>query len=439
MCGIWALLSSLKIKDFGKHYNDFMKIKHRGPEYSSFDLVNDHLLIGFHRLKIMDLTAQGNQPFHHVRDDGSCIYCICNGEIYNSDELKKKYDIVTESHSDCEVIIPLYEKIGYYELCKVLGSEFAFMIFDVSLDNNVHIYAGRDPIGNRPLFYGTDENTICLSSELKGINQSYNNYNVFEPGTCFHYHNGKYEIKRYYEYIYPEQKHYNIESEIRNKLIYCVEKRLRSDKPIGALLSGGLDSSLINGVIKYINPEIEYPLFTIVMKEGGDDLKYAKMVAKHLNLEHHVIKIDKEELLKNIDRTIYAIESWDITTVRASTLQYVISKKIKKYNIPVLFVGELADEVAGGYLYEYYAPTNNDFHNDCVRLVKDVHRFDGLRTDRSCAAHGIEVRTPFSDPEFIDFYMSLDVNLRKPNQDRMEKCALREAFDEINIIPQEVL
>ena len=132
MCGIWALLSTIKIHEFGKYYDAFMKIKSRGPEYSSFDLINPFTLLGFHRLAIMDLSANGHQPFHHVREDGSCVYCICNGEIYGHQELREKYGIITTSHSDCEVIIPLYEKLGVDEMIRLLGSEFCFVILDIS-------------------------------------------------------------------------------------------------------------------------------------------------------------------------------------------------------------------------------------------------------------------------------------------------------------------
>lgn len=167
MCGIWALLSRTPINNYGKLYKAFMKTKNRGPEYSSFYLVNPRTLLGFHRLAIMDLSADGNQPFHHVREDGSCIYCICNGEIYNHENIKTQYNIKTYTNSDCEIIIPLYEKLGIYETIRLLGSEFAFVILDITKEGKTKMIMERDPIGNRPLFYGLDSNSLCVSSELK--------------------------------------------------------------------------------------------------------------------------------------------------------------------------------------------------------------------------------------------------------------------------------
>lgn len=449
MCGIWALLSKLTIKseDFGKLYAAFMKIKHRGPDYSSFDLVTSQALLGFHRLAIMDTTAEGNQPFRYVRPDGSCVYCICNGEIYDYKKIKQDYNIVTKSHSDCEVIIPLYEKFGSENLdkmMKLLGSEFAFIILDISKDKHVKVVVGRDPIGVRPLFYGLNEDSICFSSEMKGLSDIYDQVYVFPPGHYLVYENNKeLTFSKYYNYEYkqldPVPPMEEIYEEIMRRFTRCVEKRLMTDQPFGALLSGGLDSSLVCGVIKYLKPDLKFPVFTITFKGGGTDLPYAKEVAKFLDLELHIIEIDESEALTAIDETIYCIESYDITSVRASVMNRLVCKRIRNdSSVRVLFSGELSDELLSGYLMFHNAPTPQDGRTEALKLVKDVHRFDGLRSDRCMGYNGLEARLPFADPELIDYVFSLPSELTAP-QNGIEKALLRYAFKDLNILPHSVL
>lgn len=444
MCGIWTLISTGEIKghNFGKYYSAFMKIKHRGPDYSSFDLITPQILLGFHRLSIMDLTADGNQPFHHVRDDGSCIYCICNGEIYDYEKIKKEYDITTKSHSDCEIIIPLYEKLGN-KMINLLGSEFAFILVDIKADGNVKILAGRDPIGVRPLFYGVDGDSICFSSEIKGLTDIYDKVYVFPPGNFMTYENNRITLEQYYSYSYTQLSYVpsieDIHAEIRRRTINCVRKRLMAERPFGALLSGGLDSSLVCGIIKFLNPTVKFPVFTITFKSGGTDLPYAKQVVEFLDLEHYIIEIDEEEALQTLDETINTIESYDITSIRASCIQLLIAKYIKlNTNIRVLLCGENSDELYAGYKYSHYAPDCNVLREDNINLVKDVHRYDGLRTDRTMSNHGLEVRLPFADPEIIDYVFGLPAELTAP-KNGIEKALLRDSFSEMNILPHNVL
>lgn len=446
MCGIWALLSrsGIKSQNYGKLFASFMKIKNRGPDYSSFDLITDQLLLGFHRLAIMDLSADGNQPFHYVREDGSCVYCICNGEIYDHEKIKKDYNIVTKSYSDCEIIIPLYEKIGVDAMIRLLGSEFAFIIADISKDGKVKIIVGRDPIGVRPLFYGVDDDSICFSSEVKGLCDIYEQVYVFSPGSHMICENGSIvEQKQFYTYEYKQLEYLppleDIYSEIRRRFLNCVRKRLMTDRSFGALLSGGLDSSLVCGAIKYLEPNLKFPVFTIAFKSGSTDLPYAKQVAEFLGLEHHIIEIDENEALGALDETIRAIESYDITSVRASCMQLLVAQYIKsKSPTCVLFCGELSDELLSGYLMFHNAPTNEDGRQEALRLVKAVHRYDGLRTDRTMSNFGLEIRLPFADPEIIDYVFSLPPELTAP-QNGLEKALLRHAFEDLNIIPNNVL
>jgi len=443
MCGIWALLQCVSIKDFGKWYASFMKIKHRGPDYSSFDLIGDDLLLGFHRLAIMDLSAEGNQSFHHVREDGSCVYCVCNGEIYDYEKLKQKYGIVTKSHSDCEVIIPLYEKLGIDGMVKELGSEFACIIIDISKDGHKKIIASRDPIGVRPLFYGVNDDGMCFSSEMKGLCDIYEKVYVFPPGHYMTYENGKMDFVKYYSYNYkvmdvaPDIE--EIYGEIRNLLIESVKKRLQTDRPIGALLSGGFDSSIIVGIMKYLMPNIKFPVFTIVIDGKGTDLEYAEYVSKYLDLNHCVINISEKDALALIDETIISIGSWDITSIRASAVQLAISKYInQKTDIKVFLCGENSDEVHSSYLYNHNAPSSIECRKDSIRLVKDVHMFDGLRTDRTMSQYGLEVRLPFADKNYVDYIFSLPSDLTSP-KNGIEKGLIRDAFRPLKLIPESVL
>lgn len=448
MCGIWALLSKGRINDndFGKFYSSFMKTKHRGPDYSTFNLLTPEILLGFHRLSIMDLSADGNQPFHHVRDDGSCIYCVCNGELYDYENLKTQYNITTKSHSDCEIIIPLYEKLGT-KMVELLGSEFAFILIDIKKDGNVTFLVGRDPIGVRPLFYATDDESICFSSEVKGLSDLYDKVYVFPPGHFMICDNNIITVKNttepYYNYQYARLKQISsledIYDKIRKNTINCVKKRLMTDRPFGALLSGGLDSSLVCGIIKYLKPQEKFPVFTFTFKSGGTDLPYAKKVAEFLNLEHYIIEFDEEEALNALDETIFTIESYDITSIRASCIQLLIAKYIKlNTNVRVLFCGENSDELYAGYKYSHYAPNPEVLREDNINLVKDVHRYDGLRTDRTMSGNGLEVRLPFADPDIIDYVFSLPPELTAP-KDGLEKALLRESFSNMNILPDDVL
>lgn len=451
MCGIWALLSSKTIANFGQLFESFMKLKHRGPDYSTFNLITDKTLLGFHRLSIMDLSADGNQPFHYVRSDGSCVYCVCNGEIYDYKQLKQKYNIETKSNSDCEIIIPLYEKIGVNEMVKVLGSEFAFIILDINKEGDVKMIVGRDPIGVRPIFYAVENDSICISSELKGLSDVYDNCYVFPPGHYMTYSNNKMELIKYYNYEYKEMEIIpdieNINKQLREKLINAVRKRMMSDRKFGVLLSGGLDSSLIFGIIIHLIqtefPELcdeEIECFTIGLDSGSTDVPYAIEVVeflkkKHPKIKHHIINIDENEALKSIDETVYATESWCITTNRASTMNRLACKYIQENtNVKVIFTGENSDECNCSYLFFHNAPDANEAKKEGIRLVKDVHMFDGLRADRSASYHSIEVRLAFADPEYVDYIFSLPSNLLAPIKG-IEKFTLRNAFDGMNIIP----
>jgi asparagine synthase (glutamine-hydrolysing) len=448
MCGIWAFISNSPIspETSGKYFNAFQKIKHRGPDYSRFDLVHPYALLGFHRLAILDESIRGMQPFC-LECPNKKIYSITNGEIYNFSQIKKEYSIQTYSSSDCEMILPLFQKIKDKKLFfEKLGSEFATIILEIS-ENEIKAIVGRDPVGIRPLFYAHTAEGLYLSSEMKGLVHITSSIEVFPPGCFMEYSHGTstLKIERYHSFPVALVDRMNPIAEgtamehIRHVLIRAVLQRLNSDRKFGCLLSGGLDSSLIAGICRYLLPYEDFPVFTISFRSGGTDLPYAMDLSQKLGLKHHILYIDEEDALKEIENVIYAIESYDTTTVRASIMQKMLCRYISQNtDVKVLLVGENSDELFNGYLYSHLAPSAELLREDANHLVKDVHRFDALRTDRTAASEGLEIRVPFADVELVDYVFSLNSEFTSP-KDKMEKYLLRNAFAWNDIIPKNIL
>lgn len=437
MCGIFCIYGYIKHK---KKYNDyFLKLQNRGPDKSDFlDIVDNKVFFGFHRLAINDLTEEGNQPI-----DISNNHLICNGEIFNYLELQKEHTFNYKSKSDCEVILHMYKKYGIYDTLLKLDGEFSFCLYD----KNKHIlYAARDPFGVRPLFKGTDkEGNIFFSSEAKGLVDICSHIERFPPG-CYWDSETK-EYKSYYQYVYTKYLTEKtsmkmIYKNIRETLIKAVEKRMMSDRPIGCLLSGGLDSSLISSIVARKFKELnkgELHTFSIGMK-GGTDLKYSEIAAKHIGSNHHAVELDASVFLKAIPEVIYWIESYDTTTVRASVGNYLIGKYIKENtDITVVFNGDGSDEQSG-YLYLQNAPNSKLFHKECIELLKNIHMFDCLRSDRSISSRwSLEARTPFLDKDFVDIYMNIKPKLKMYSSKKIEKFLLRKSFEKDNYLPSEIL
>ena len=457
MCGIFFYINyetnSNKIEHIKKSFN---KSKSRGPDNSFFELINQykinnylykHIYIGFHRLSINGLNQISNQPF--IKND---IYLICNGEIYNYKNLYKSLNISQSTNSDCEIIIDLYlyystqeddassDKINYW--IKLLDGVFSFVLFD--MNKNI-VIAARDPFGVRPMF--CDKKYTCFSSELKQINEL-NNFNdliQFPPGHfCINNLDSKLQIIKYFTYgninlpkfdlsIFSNNNFYN--TLIKNTLIESVKKRLLSDRKIGCLLSGGLDSSLITAIVSYLSKK-QIDTFSIGL-ENSPDIIAARKVAKFLDSNHHELIVTEDEMFNAIPDVIYAIESYDTTTVRASVGNYLISKYISENfpDIKVIFNGDGADEIAGGYKYFKFAPNNLYWDEECHKLLNNIHFFDVLRSDRSISFNGLEPRTPFLDKSFVQLYLSIPINVRKT--DNLEKNLIRESFKDF--LPQEIL
>jgi len=479
MCGIFALLNNNDYIPLNKIISEFEKGKGRGPEYSHFASVGVKTLFGFHRLAINGLNPESNQPIVHNN-----ISLICNGEIYNYKELYAAMSVKPTTDSDCEVIIHLYQKYGIDQTLQMLDGVFAFALLDNRLSTvPAKLYMARDPYGVRPLFWLQDKDTpgmfgfaseLKMLSELKSIinarerrvitNTFYdpnstntnidNNYEV-EPFLPGHYAEfsmpwkavanwslsgiSKYHSSGYNSNIPMNALETTALSQalegIQRYLMAAVFKRCcTTDRPIACLLSGGLDSSLITALVSEYHrvhdlPQIE--TYSIGL-EGSEDLKFARLVADYLGTKHTEILMVEQDFIDAVPHVIQAIESYDTTTVRASLGNWLLGKYIAEHSeAKVIFNGDGSDELCGGYLYMHACPDEIEFGRESRRLLKDIHYFDVLRSDRCISSHGLEPRTPFLDRSWVQYYLSIHPTLRyHPKTGNQEKYLLRSAFSE---------
>jgi asparagine synthase (glutamine-hydrolysing) len=439
MCGIWAYISSIQ----KNYYEYFKKISHRGPDASNFMTLPD-LSIGFHRLAIVEKSFKGMQPFY----DKNIIF-VCNGEIYNYVDLNRKYGI-TECNNDCQCILELYKKLSFDDFINVLSKEvvgeFAFLLFQFDNENRLSRFiASRDVFGVRPLYYAkTNEKDFMFSSELKGIAPEFTDAKEFPCGNVYYFDYIN-EIEQYYDItnnIYDTcvNPSYDL-SKIKDTLIDAVKKRLMADNPdeIGFFLSGGLDSSIICSIASKLLYPKKIRTFSIGFKESTD-LPYAKKVANFINSQHKEIIISENDALSVIDEVIYATCSYDITTIRASCGQFLLSKYIKEHtNIKVIINGDGSDEVLGGYIFNYYAPDAESFHKSCLTYTKEIHMYDGRRLDRCLGYFGLEARVPFLDLDFVKTVWSIPPKMRMPSYSNCEKFLLRQVFNDNVHLPMDCL
>ncbi|MEH6514110.1 asparagine synthase B [Maribacter arcticus] len=419
------------------------KIRHRGPDWSGI-YADDKAILAHERLAIVD-PASGKQPL--LSPNGKLVLAA-NGEIYNHRELRKqfegKYDFKTES--DCEVILALYQEKGVDFLDEMNGI-FGFTIYDAEKDE---YFVARDHMGIIPLYMGWDKNgTFYVASELKALEGTCTKIELFPPGHYLHSSDG--ELKRWYsrdwmEYDAVKDNATSIQ-EIKEALEAAVHRQLMSDVPYGVLLSGGLDSSVTSAIAKkYAQKRIEsgdtadawYPQlhsFSVGL-EGSPDLAAAQKVAKHIGTVHHEIKFTIQEGLDAIKDVVYNLETYDITTIRASTPMYLMARVIKSMGIKMVLSGEGADELFGGYLYFHKAPNAKEFHEETVRKLSKLHMYDCLRANKSLASWGIEGRVPFLDKEFMDVAMRINPQDKMINGERMEKWVVRKAFEDM--LPESV-
>jgi asparagine synthase (glutamine-hydrolysing) len=412
------------------------KIRHRGPDWNGiFDSKN--AIMAHERLAIVD-PASGKQP---LTSSDNKLILSANGEIYNHIELRKSLDKNYEfkTKSDCEVILALYKKEGPGFLNKLNGI-FAFALYNVEKDE---YFIARDHIGIIPLYMGWDINgTFYVASELKSLEGVCSKIKLFPPGNYYHSEQKKF-VKWYNpEWIEYDQVKNNTTSikEIHDALSDAVYRQLMSDVPYGVLLSGGLDSSITSALAKKFSsnrveskekksawwPQLHS--FSVGL-DGSPDLEAAKKVASHIGTIHHEIKFTIQEGLDAIREVIYHLETYDITTIRASTPMYLMARSIKSLGIKMVLSGEGADELFGGYLYFHKAPSAQEFHEETVRKMYNLHKYDCLRANKSLAAWGIEGRVPFLDKEFIEVAMKLNPKDKMITSNKMEKWVLRKAFE----------
>ena len=417
MCGIIGIF---KIKEQSRQLRAkalkmSAKIRHRGPDWSGIH-VGKTAILAHERLSIVDPTS-GRQPL--FGPDRQQVLAV-NGEIYNHQDIRKRFEgrYEFQTGSDCEVILPLYREKGVHFLEELSGI-FAFALYDEEKDD---FLIARDPIGVIPLYIGYDaDGTVYVASELKALEGQCERYEPFLPG---HYYLGsegkmvRWYHREWFEYEAVKDNESSVEL-VRDALEAAVKRQLMCDVPYGVLLSGGLDSSVISAIAqKYSSRRVEtgdtqgawWPQlhsFAVGLK-GAPDLSKAAEVARHIGTVHHEINYTIEEGIDALRDVIYYIETYDVTTVRASTPMYLLARVIKSMGIKMVLSGEGADEVFGGYLYFHKAPDAKAFHEETVRKLGKLHLYDCLRANKSLSAWGVEGRVPFLDKEFLDVAMRLN-------------------------------
>jgi len=439
MCGIVAVFNQNGgCEQLRRQVLEMSKmVRHRGPDWSGI-YSNNNAILAHERLAIVD-PKSGGQPL--ISKDGGKILAV-NGEIYNHQQFREalKNDYAFQTLSDCEVILALYEKSGTSFLNDLNGI-FAFALYDQSKDTYL---VARDHMGIIPLYHGWDkEGNYYVASELKSLEGVCNKIEIFPPG---HYlSSADMELKRWYEKDWTAFEHVKENdtdiSKIKDGLEAAVHRQLMSDVPYGVLLSGGLDSSIISAIAKrYASKRVEsddqseawWPQlhsFSVGL-DGSPDLRFAQEVADHIGTVHHEVTFTIQEGLDAIRDVIYHLETYDVTTIRASTPMYLLARVIKSMGIKMVLSGEGADELFGGYLYFHKAPNAKEFHEETVRKLDKLHLYDCNRANKSLSAWGVEGRVPFLDKEFIDIAMTINPKDKMIDENRMEKWVLRKAFED---------
>ena len=453
MCGIAAILGISEPTPQLRQQALLMskKIRHRGPDWSGI-YMGGSAILAHERLSIVD-PESGRQPL--FSPDGKQVLAV-NGEIYNHQDLRRRFAgrYQFQTGSDCEVVLALYGSIAHdlshRQICRMLeelNGIFAFVLYDEARDE---FLIARDPIGVIPLYIGYDsDGKVLVASELKALEGQCERYEPFLPG--HYYWSREPGMRRYYQRDWMDYQAVKDNgasaADIRAGLTDAVRRQLMSDVPYGVLLSGGLDSSVISAIAcRYSEMRIEdesrtkayWPRlhsFAVGLK-GAPDLAKARLVADHIGTVHHEINYTIEEGLDAIRDVIYYIETYDVTTVRASTPMYLLARVIKSMGIKMVLSGEGAHEIFGGYLYFHKAPSAEAFHEETVRKLSKLHQYDCLRANKSLSAWGVEGRVPFLDKEFLDIAMRTNPAAKMCQGKTVEKRIVREAF--ADMLPQEV-
>ena len=453
MCGILLILGDLKRATTDEQRAACLAaLRARGPEYAA---IAEHFgaLMGFTRLAINGLSARGNQPILVAGDEkrgGSAL--VCNGEIYNhaalAAALKTDSGVEVDAESgDCAVLPHLLATLPPTEACRAIDGVFALARVGAASGTTL---VARDPYGVRPLYWGRSRGTdgVAFASEIKALLPICSHIEPFPPGKWWRVdtHSGlTLESGRYHETPWLKVPLFDDEvlaaGALSDALIKAVEKRLMSDRPVGALLSGGLDSSLVCAIAAHALSARGKRLttFTVGMA-GSTDLAYARKVATHIKSEHHEVLLTPADFFAAIPAVIAAAGTYDVTSVRATVGNYLVAKHIREHtDVKVVLNGDGSDEVGGGYLYFGRAPSDAAFEAECDRLLADIHYFDVLRSDRGVAAHGLEARTPFLDKQLVNTWRAISTRLRRHTAMQPEKSILRRAFAEEGLLPDEVL
>ena len=429
MCSIMGFSKKTYTKEEIRPYFD--RTKSRGPDMSRIIETPSGYLC-FHRLAIMGLTEAGMQPFELDGD-----YVVCNGEIYGFRPLKRQLEekgYQFQSGSDCEILLPLFREYGLSMFSR-LDAEFALIIYDSMTDS---LIAARDPIGIRPLFYGYDKDgAIMFASEAKNLVGLCKEVCPFPPGHYYAF--GKFvryaDLTTVKEYCKDDLE--TVCHNIRNKLIAGVDKRLDADAPLGFLLSGGLDSSLVCAISSLILGK-KIRTFAIGMDKDAIDLKYAREVADYIGADHTEVYMTRQQVLDSLEEVIAMLGTWDITTIRASMGMYLCCKAIhEQTDVRVLLTGEISDELFG-YKYTDFAPNAQAFQDEAKKRVDELYMYDVLRADRCISVNSLEARVPFGDLDFVKYVMSVDPAMKMNTYD-MGKYLLRHAFEKDHLLPDDIL
>ena len=429
MCCVMGFLSDLYSADQIRPYFD--RTKSRGPDDTRIEPAGKGLLC-FHRLAIMGLHDEGMQPFSLGKNK-----VVCNGELYGWRKQKLQLEAqgyVFQSDSDCELLLPLYREYGL-EMFRMLDAEFALILYDGETDQ---LIAARDPIGIRPLYYGClADGSFAFASEAQNLVGLCERILPFPPGHYFV--DGRFvryaDLTTVDSYIDGDLD--EICAGIREKLILGVDKRLDADAPLGFLLSGGLDSSLVCAIsAKILGKHVR--TFAIGMDVDAIDLKYARTAADFIGAEHTEVYMTRQQVLDSLEEVIAALGTWDITTIRASMGMYLCCKAIhEQTDVRVLLTGEISDELFG-YKYTDFAPNPEEFQREAKKRIDEIYMYDVLRADRCISVNSLEARVPFGDLEFVKYVMSIDPKL-KMNRYNMGKYLLRHAFEKDHLLPDEIL
>jgi asparagine synthase (glutamine-hydrolysing) len=434
MCGIVGYIGNIHDDIAVQLRTTFYRHLHRGPDHVAWSPIDRQTAFGFQRLSIRGLSEAGNQP---LWSDDRRDALACNGEVYNEAALYQRLGIAKPpGSSDCAVILPLVRELGIHRACELLDAEFAFLYHDGVTHRT---YAARDPIGIRPLFYGTARHGggLVFGSEVKFLTGVCDAIKPFPPG---HFYDGE----RFVQYrdiaavttpVHDDEP--TTSATIERLLVDAVRKRLVADVRVGFLLSGGLDSSLVCAIAAR---EQAAPIetFAVGMLEDAIDIKYAEVVAHHIGSNHHNVFVTQAQALEALDDVVFHLETWDITTIRASIGMYLICKYIKhNTDIKVLLTGEVSDELFG-YKYTDYAPSPAAFQAEAQKRIRELHLYDVLRADRCIAAHSLEARVPFGDLAFASYVMAIDP-ARKMNTSHLGKALLRRAFAAKGYLPDSIL